>query len=313
MPYAKGVHAKTHLFNPEGTTAIKNPYLECMNHRLKSLLQKTNLYHPLQSYYRSSRAWLSRQYYKLTFRRYKGAGFTCNFCGAVYQKFVPGYPGPDIAPALENNHVIAGFGDNVYCPRCLSKNRERLIKAVIERHLALNTKTRILHFSPEKNLYRWLSRTAAAAGATVTTADTAPRFYTSIDPHIRYADATRLTFDDNSFDLLIANHILEHIPDDKKAMREMHRVLVPNGIAILQVPYSQILRDTLEEPSIDDPKRQAALFGQQDHVRIYAFDDYLRRLKAAGFTVRVLTPEDLAGFRIFATQPTESVFLCYKR
>jgi SAM-dependent methyltransferase len=281
-----------------------------MNPRVKSLLQKLNIYHPLQSNYRSSRAWLTNQYYKLTYRRFKGAGFTCNFCGAVYKKFVPDYPGPDIAPAIGKYHVIAGFGENVYCPQCGSKNRERLIKAVIEKHLAIDSKTQILHFSPEKNLYRWLSRTAT--GATVTTADTAPGFYTSIDPHIRYADATQLPFKDNSFDLLIANHILEHIPDDQKAMREMHRVLTPNGIAILQVPYSETLNDTLEEPTIDDPKRQAALFGQQDHVRIYTLRDYLRRLKAAGFTVRVLTPEDLKGFLVFATQPAESVFLCYK-
>ncbi|HVU94886.1 MAG TPA: methyltransferase domain-containing protein [Puia sp.] len=293
-----------------------------MNPRVKSLLQKLNIYHPLQSRYRSIRTRLTNQYYKLTYRRYKGTGFTCNFCGAIYQKFVPDHPGPDIAPALNNNHVIAGFGDNVYCPQCGSKNRERLIKAVIERYVAVKRveakpgTQKILHFSPEKNLFRWLSNTAAkappAAGANITTVDTAPRFYTSIDPHIRYADATRLPFDDNSFDLLIANHILEHIPDDQQAMREMHRVLTPNGVAILQVPYSQTLRNTLEEPAINDPKRQAALFGQRDHVRIYAFDDYLRRLKAAGFTVRVLTPEDLAKFRIFATQPTESVFLCYK-
>lgn len=284
-----------------------------MNSRVKSLLQKLNIYHPLQSSYRSSRAWLTNQYYRLVFRRYKGAGFICNFCGAVYQKFVPDYPTPDIAPALGNNHVITGFGENVYCPQCLSKNRERLIKAVIEKHFAINPKTHILHFSPEKNLYRWLSHTAKAAGSTVITADTAPCFYTSIDPQIRHADATKLEFSDNSFDLLIANHILEHIPDDRQAMREMHRVLTPNGAAILQVPYSQTLPDTIEELSINDPKRQAALFGQRDHVRIYAFDDYLRRLKAAGFTVRVLTPEDLAGFRIYATQPAESVFLCYKR
>jgi hypothetical protein len=96
-------------------------------------------------------------------------------------------------------------------------------------------------------------------------------------------------------------------------MREMHRVLIPGGVAILQVPYSPTLTDTLEEPTINDPKRQAALFGQQDHVRIYAFADYIRRLTNAGFDVRVLTPEDLAEFRVYATQPSESVFLCYKR
>jgi SAM-dependent methyltransferase len=278
-----------------------------MNPRVKSLLQKLNIYHPLQSAYRSTRTAITKKYYRLIYRRYKGAGFTCNFCGAVYEKFVPEYPDPDIAPTLTNHQVISGYGDDVYCPQCGSKNRERLIKAVIEKHLPLNTVTRILHFSPEKNLYRWLSKKAD-----VTTADTSPRFYTSVDPQILYADATQLAFDDNRFHLLVANHILEHIPDDQKAMHEMHRVLHPGGAAILQVPYSLTLPDTLEEPTIDDPKRQAALFGQRDHVRIYAFNDYIRRLTHAGFNVRVLSPEDLAEFRIYATEPGESVFLCYK-
>jgi SAM-dependent methyltransferase len=279
-----------------------------MNRPLKSLLQKLNIYHPLQSSYRSTRSWFTNQYYKLSYRRYGGAGFTCNFCGAVYRKFVPEYPGPDIAPALDTNHVVAGYGENVYCPSCLSKNRERLIKAVIEKYLPLKTNTRILHFSPEKNLYRWLKKTA-----TVTTADTAPGFYTPIDPQIQYADATRLAFDKESFDLVIANHILEHIPEDRKAMRAIYEVLTQNGVAILQVPYSLTLAGTIENPCIDDPIQQAALYGQRDHVRIYAFTDYLLRLQAAGFTTRVLSPDDLAEFRVYATQQTESVFLCYKQ
>lgn len=279
-----------------------------MNRGVKSLLQKLNIYHPLQGFYRSTRGFLTHQYYKFSYRRYRGAGFTCNFCGATYRQFIPEYPGPEIAPALENNRVIAGYGENVFCPQCFSKNRERLLKAVFEKRLVLDKNTRILHFSPEKNLYRWLCSIAM-----VTTADTVPRLYTNIDRHIRYADATRLAFSDNSFDLLIANHILEHIPEDEKAMREMHRVLTPDGIAVLQVPYSETLPYTLEEPTIDDPQRQATLFGQRDHVRIYALEDYLRRLKAAGFSVRLLPPEGLAEFRMYATQPNESVFLCYKR
>lgn len=299
-----------------------------MNQRLKSFLKKLHLYHPLQTTYRSTRSFIANQYYKRAYRRYKGKGFTCNFCGAVYKKFVPEYPSPDIAKAIEDNAVIAGYGENVYCPNCLSKNRERLLKAVIEKYVlsqnpstlqdpatAKNSttpenlhSTRVLHFSPEKNLYTWLSRQAS-----ITTVDISPRFYTTIDPDIRYADATALSFDEKSFDLIIASHILEHIPDDAKAMREISRVLKENGIAILQVPYSPILPATIEEPGIDDPERQATLYGQKDHVRIYAFDDYLHRLTNAGFIVHTLSPLTLAEFRQYAIQENESVFLCYKR
>lgn len=278
-----------------------------MNRGLKSFLQRLKIYHPLQSSYRAARTWLANQFYKSKYRHYKGAGFTCNFCGAVYQRFVPEYPTPDIAPAIDAHQVIAGYGENVYCPQCLSKNRERLIKAAIENYIRLKPNIRILHFSPEKHLYTWLKQQTSF----ITTADSAPRFYTSIDPHIRHADATKLAFNDKSFDLVIANHILEHIPEDQKAMREIRRILADDGVAILQVPYSATLKTTLEDTEINDPKQQAALFGQRDHVRIYSYTDYIGRLRDAGFTPHILTPEDLAAFRIYAIQETESVFLAY--
>ncbi|WP_431214680.1 class I SAM-dependent methyltransferase [Puia sp. P3] len=147
----------------------------------------------------------------------------------------------------------------------------------------------------------------------VTTVDLTPGFYRNIDSSVRYADATSLPFPDNSFDVLIANHVLEHIPEDAKAMKEMFRVLRNHGFAILQVPYSETLPTTIEEPFIDDPVRQAALYGQKDHVRIYSKTDYIHRLRQAGFHVDPLSPETLAPFRIYAIQENESVFLCHKK
>jgi SAM-dependent methyltransferase len=296
-----------------------------MNPRLKSLLEKGHLYHPLQTSYRLALSFLTLRYHRLQYAKYRGSGFVCNFCGAAYTKFVPEYPTPDIAPAINDNHVIAGYGENVYCPHCGSKNRERLIKAVLQTHVETRNK-KILHFSPEKNLYRFLKETAAAAAATaevsaataapatatVTTADITPGFYRHIDTGITYADATRLPFADATADIVIANHILEHIPDDLKAIKEIFRVLTPRGVAILQVPYSPTIPHTLEDPAIDDPQQQAKRFGQKDHVRIYALNDYIRRLESAGFQVRLLTPPDLNAFRIHAIQPEEIVFLGYK-
>jgi SAM-dependent methyltransferase len=277
-----------------------------MNELLKKWLKKANIYHPLQRFYRSSLSVVKKNYYRSTWRRFRGKGFTCNYCDAEYKKFVPEYPGPDIAGPLMAHKVVAGYGDNVICPYCLSKNRERLLKAVIAEYLPIAGK-KILHFSPERNLYRWLRRQAA-----VTTVDLAPGFYRDIDPQIAFADATRLSFADSSFDIVIANHILEHIPDDKKAMREIYRVLGPQGVAILQVPYSETLTTTIEEPDIRDPDRQAALFGQKDHVRIYALGDYAQKLEAAGFRVRLLDPAALSAFRTYAIQENETVILCYK-
>lgn len=267
-----------------------------MKERLKTFLKTLRLYHPLQSLYRACILLFTNNYYKLIYLRYKGKGFTCNFCGSSYQKFVSEYPSKKIATAIDNNEVIAGYGENVFCPNCMSKNRERLVLAILQNFIAIENK-KILHFSPEKHVFNYISRKAD-----VTTVDISPGFYKNIDSSIVYADATNLNFSNEVFDVIIANHILEHIPRDLLAMKEMYRVLKKHGVALLQVPYSERLATTIEEPLINDSSRQELLFGQKDHVRIYALSDYTKRLKITGFKVEVLPPESLVRFNINAIQ-----------
>ncbi|HXD77862.1 MAG TPA: methyltransferase domain-containing protein [Puia sp.] len=277
-----------------------------MNSRLKSLLKALRLYYPLQGAYRATIFSVTKMRWMRQYAPYRGRGFCCNFCGALYERFVPEYPPPAIASGLRTNHVIAGYGENAYCPRCGSKNRERLVRAVIEDRLDFRDR-RILHLSPERQLYRWL-----ATRADVTTADLEPGLYRTVDRSVRQADATRLGFADASFDIVIANHVLEHIPDDAAAMKEFRRVLRPRGAAILQVPFSPTLPATLEDSRVTDPLERESMFGQRDHVRVYALTDYVKRLSAAGFRVQVLTPGELAVYRDFAIQEDEVVFLAWK-
>ena len=98
-------------------------------------------------------------------------------------------------------------------------------------------------------------------------------------------DVTDIHYPENSFDVIICNHVLEHIPDDRKAMNELFRVLKPGGQAILQVPISLTLEKTFEDSTIITPEEREKVFGQKDHVRIYG-SDYIKRLKAAGFKVK---------------------------
>lgn len=139
-----------------------------------------------------------------------------------------------------------------------------------------------------------------------------PGFYQNIDPHIQFADATRLPFSENAFELVIGNHIMEHIPNDRLAMREIYRVLQPGGTAVLQVPFSETIPHTLEEPGIRDPKRQSALFGQKDHVRIYSLNDYLQRLQEAGFRVQYLPYDSMAEYYQYAIQSQEGFIMITK-
>lgn len=277
-----------------------------MKENFKVLLKKIGLYHPLQSFYRNVLSSLTRFKYRAAYRKYRGSGFECNYCGAIYQQFVPEYPGADIEHAINDGKVIAGFGENVYCPNCLSKNRERLVKDVMDHYIGGSNKD-ILHFSPERHLYKYLKNRSR-----VTTIDIEPGFYKTIDSSILQGDATRLGFADNSFDVIIANHILEHIPDDATAMKEMFRVLRNDGVAVLQAPWSRTLPTTIEDRSIADPEKQARLYGQKDHVRIYTLKDYVNRLTAAGFTVKVIDPQELAVFSLHAIQEGEPVVLGYK-
>ncbi len=286
--------------------SFKKINLLIMKEKLKTFLKDLQLYHPLQSFYRTCILFWLKSYYRLTYYPYKGKGFICNFCGSSYQKFVPEYPAKEIAMAINTNEVIAGYGENVFCPNCLSKNRERLVLAFLQSFIPVENR-KILHFSPEKHLYNYLKNKAA-----VTTVDIMPGFYKNIDSKILYADATNLRFPDNSFDVIIANHIFEHIPQDSLAMKEIYRVLKSDGAAILQVPYSEKSETTIEEPFINDPKKQERLFGQKDHVRIYALKDYVNRLKEAGFKVNVIGEEKLQRFKIHAIQDKECVILCSK-
>ena len=277
-----------------------------MKEVLKRILKSLKIYHPLQLFYRNSINAAKRMSYRIKYSKYKGTGFICNFCNSRYEKFVPEYPSPAEAKAINTNEVIAGFGENVYCPYCMSKNRERLLRAVMENLLDIKNAA-ILHFSPEEHLYDYLKDKAK-----VTTADITPGFYKNIDRSIRQADATKLPFSDETFDVVIANHILEHIPEDIKALKEFNRVLKKGGFAILQVPYSEKLKTTIEDPFIDNPELQERLYGQKDHVRIYALENYLERLRIANFTTNVWTADVLKQFAVYAIQDKECVILGYK-
>jgi SAM-dependent methyltransferase len=98
-------------------------------------------------------------------------------------------------------------------------------------------------------------------------------------------DIQSIPFENNSFDVVICNHVLEHVPDFKKAASEIYRVLKKDGYAILQVPTDKSRNETFEDPSITDPRERRRIFGQYDHVRIFG-KNYPSELEKTGFTVK---------------------------
>jgi SAM-dependent methyltransferase len=110
-------------------------------------------------------------------------------------------------------------------------------------------------------------------------------------------DVMMVPFPAESFDLVICNHVLEHVCDDRAAMRELCRVLRPGGRAVLQVPIARALATTLEDPTAVTEADRIRMFGQRDHVRLYAASDCMRRLENAGVRVEFSRAIRLSGRR----------------
>lgn len=205
--------------------------------------------------------------------------------------------------------VFLSFGTsevraNALCPRCCALERHRLYYLYLKKVLPTDRPMRVLHFAPEEVLAKLFQGYPNID-------------YLSVDlvtgVAMQQADLMQLQFSDNSFDVIFCAHVLEHVPSDLQAMRELHRVLSPRGFAILQVPIHADRAVTFEDEKIIDPAERERVFGQRDHVRIYG-TDYPKRLQAAGFTVRVdrfadtLTAEERKRYGIVS----EDLYYCTK-
>jgi len=125
-------------------------------------------------------------------------------------------------------------------------------------------------------------------------------------------DITNIHYPDHSFDVIYCSHVLEHVPDDRKAIQEFYRVLSPKGYAVFLVPITA--EKTFEDPTITDPAERERLFGQDDHVRRYG-PDFMDRLKEGGFDAQDISARDLVGPDQLKRQgvlESESIFFCRK-
>ena len=185
--------------------------------------------------------------------------------------------------------------DNVLSPSTLSLERHRLLWLYLKNETNFFTAAlKILHFAPEQAFYNRFRRLKNLD-------------YTTTDLNSPLADVKAdicdLPFEDASFDVIFCNHVLEHIPDDTKAMQEMYRVLRPDGWGIFQIPQDLKRATTFEDNSITDRKERAKIFGQYDHVRIYG-RDYFEKLRNIGFIVEEvdftskMTAEDIEKYRL---------------
>ncbi len=212
----------------------------------------------------------------VTYRQIRGTLFAiayygnkryCPICNTSFRKF-------------EKFGVVPR--EDAKCVRCGSLERHRLVWLYFKKMTDLfdGRPKKMLHVAPEKAFKHRLNK---ILGEGYLTADL-------FDPQAMVKmDITNIQYPDEKFDVIYCSHVLEHVPDDKKAMREFLRVLKPDGWAILLVPISA--DKSFEDPSITDPAERLKVFGQSDHVRVYG-PDYVNRLIEAGFKVKISDPSD---------------------
>lgn len=212
---------------------------------------------------------------------FKGSRFTDPIDGSSYRKFLP--------------YGYKVSRPNALCPGTLSLERHRLLWLYLQRKTTLlKNKLKVLHIAPEQVFY---SRFKSFNHWDYTTTD----LYSPM-ADVK-ADICDLPFKDVTFDLILCNHVLEHIPDDIKAMEELYRVLKKGGTLIAQVPLEAERPTTFEDNSVTDKAKRTEIFGQYDHVRIYG-KDYYQRLESVGFKtegvdfLKELSTEEIVKFAL---------------
>ena len=194
------------------------------------------------------------------------------------------------------------------CPVCRCMERHRALWLYLEKQeVFARPNISLLHFAPEKGLHQQFSARKNI--------DYWPVDLNANLPGIRKAvDITDIPFEDESMDVIICSHVMEHIPDEAKALSEMNRVLKKDGIAIINAPIDENREETFEDASYNTPELRLKYFGQDDHVRIYGRDyaDRLRRF----FQVEIhhpcqaLSQQDLKKYGVY---PEEKIFVCTKK
>ncbi|GGH28014.1 class I SAM-dependent methyltransferase [Dyadobacter endophyticus] len=225
---------------------------------------------------------------------YIGNKVECPVCSSKYRKFLP----------YGRN---TSSRENALCPSCLSLERHRLMALYMRRKTNFYTANlKVLHVAPE---YCFIDRFEQMKNLDYITADIeSPLAKVKMDIH-------QIPFPENTFDVAICNHVMEHVDDYILAMSELHRVLKPGGWALIQSPQDMKYEVTYEDPTITDPKEREIHFLQNDHLRLFG-RNYGRELEKGGFKVTedrfVMDELSKAEVLRYSLPGEEIVYFCQK-
>lgn len=240
----------------------------------------------------------------------------CPLCNKKFARFMPSGIETEVFKTL--NIIGGGYRNNSICPYCYSTERLRLLSIYLSKYTDIfnevsskkpvvnSKKYKILHFAPEKMLEEIFIN---AGNIDYISCDIEK------DRAMAVIDITDIPFDDNTFDYIICNHVLEHIPDESKAFSEIKRVIKEQtGIALLTVPICPDLSETLERKDTLTEADRLKYYGQVDHVRLYGLD-FKQRLMNAGFDVKTFNSSEDCPELIdkYFLLPNETLFITMKK
>ena len=225
----------------------------------------------------------------------------------------------NLCPICGNISEFIDFGKprrkNVRCTHCRSVERHRQVWLFFKKMFKKELETRnmsVLHFAPEPAFYKYFSKFDNVDYYPV---DLEPESYERRNIKIReQVDMQEMPFPDGKFDLIYASHVLEHVPDDIKAMNELYRVLKYGGRCVLLVPLRYSLEKTIEKEEYNTPELRIKHYGQANHLRRYGLD-FKDRLESIGFKVTPMDAEDIVPSDIerkFYRTGRNRIFLCKK-
>ena len=191
--------------------------------------------------------------------------------------------------------------DLFFCPRCYSLDRERLYAWYMKKFVPLTENQTILDFAPSKGLSQWIKSSYHCKYVT------ADLYMDNVD--VKTDIENMSVFKDESFDFVICSHVMEHVSNDKLAMKEIHRVLKKSGTAIIMTPILRNFEGIDEDINCSDISERWRRFGQDDHVRLYSQKVFSKRLEEAGFQLNIFTGNEINKRDIIQFGLPENIFL----
>ena len=237
----------------------------------------------------------------------------CPVCGVQNARFLPL---PDFYREHATRHGFIHFGkgemtslETYMCSNCTASDRERLYAWWLSRQiesLQLKRDIKCIHFAPEEALSKMIRNLNLFD-------------YTTADLGMKNVDFVEnimsTSFEDESFDFFICSHVLEHVENDDRAIQELYRITKKGGSGILMAPIIVGLKSTIEDPTVTSEEGRWGMFGQYDHVRLYAHDDYVKKIRRRGFSIKEFGRDYFGAntFRCLGLKKTSILYVVEKQ